>query len=138
MTEKGKEDVERKHSVFHVLTQPPTSSSAPLVQPTAGPLVTPNSRDEGCSPISVVTPPKDTSPTSGEIKKQILLLVQKPLQATPPPTPKVPESHSFSVNLASIPPEKRLALRIKLKELVDAVIYKNLNPERIIIAYDRT
>lgn len=112
---------------FCVNPSPPTPPLAQMAQPLL-------------ETTTLVTPPRplDPSPAGGEMKKQFVLLVPNAMPEQLPPILSTPENFMFSVNIVNVPPEKRLALRIKLKELVDAVVYKNLNPERIIIAYNRS
>ncbi|XP_054269703.1 uncharacterized protein LOC128991020 isoform X2 [Macrosteles quadrilineatus] len=105
----------------------------------------------------VTTPcPLDPSPAGGEMRKQqFLLLLPKPAvipsppplnKAEPPKSSKpasptklsIPSDNMYSVNLGELSLERRIKLKEKLRELVNAVVKKNLNPERIIIAYDRT
>ncbi|KAG8333477.1 DNA binding [Homalodisca vitripennis] len=127
-----------------LLTSPLT-----LPQPKMGTLV---STSQPATPTLLTTTmvtassPLDPSPAGGEMKKQFLLLLPKPMEAPASPAPAPPEQPKppiddpliFSLNLYQVSSEKRAPLKEKLRELVEAVMTKNLNPEKIIIAYDRT
>lgn len=99
-----------------------------------------------CRIVRPVTPAKTNvnqsinSPSTSSSKKFVLLVPQSmsPLPPPQPPTisqwPPADESEIFSISLARFSKERRVAIKKKIIEFLDAVDKRNVDPEQIIMA----
>lgn len=83
----------------------------------------------------------DPSPPGGRMQNQFLLLLPKPPNSSSIPFDKpmaIADDSNYSIDLSKIPEKQREKLKEKINEMIKAVVLKNLDPGKIIIAYDRT
>lgn len=97
-----------------------------------------------CRIVRPVTPAKtigNQSINSPSSSKKFVLLVPQSMSPLPPPQPPTishwppaDESEVFSISLAKFSKERRVAIKKKIIEFLDAVDKRDVDPEQIIMA----
>lgn len=126
-----KESLKRKMPITPSVPASGIIAKCPTVKP-----VTPGIPCSSSSKTNVK--PSINSPSAS---KKFVLLVPQSMSPLPPPQPPTPsqwppadDSEIFSISLARFSKERRVAIKKKIIEFLEAVDKRNIDPEQIIMA----